>query len=295
MVADGLVRVTAPNPGPYTFTGTNSFVLGRERVMVVDPGPESTAHLEALKAAIGGRPVEAILLTHTHKDHSRLAPALKAATGAPIWFGGQHRPSRPRKFLEWDPVAGDSDLELVPDRTLADGERLDLDGMTLEVLATPGHCKNHLAFGVVGTGMLLSGDHVMGWNSTLVPVPDGSMADYLRSLEKLIASPYVTYHPAHGGPIADGHGYAEALLAHREMRNEQMRMAIRIGVDSIREMRRRLYPMIDGKLLGAAWMTLKAHAEYLEERGEIKIGWGFFGPKLFPVSVARPRGSTSSP
>src|SRR5262245_38760867 len=126
-VADGILRVTAPNAGPYTFTGTNSFVVGRERVLVIDPGPESSAHLEALKAAIAGRPVEAIVLTHTHKDHSDLARGLKAATGAPIWFGGQHRSSRPKRWvLERDPIARDVDRDLVPDRVLADGETIEV-------------------------------------------------------------------------------------------------------------------------------------------------------------------------
>jgi glyoxylase-like metal-dependent hydrolase (beta-lactamase superfamily II) len=283
-VAEGILRITAPNAGPYTFTGTNSFIVGRDRVVVVDPGPESTAHLEALKSAIAGRPVEAILLTHTHKDHSLLAAGLKAATGAPIWFGGQHRPSRPKRWvLERDPIANDVDRDLVPDRVLTDGEQLGVGGLILEVLATPGHCANHLCFGVVGTDFLLSGDHVMGWNSTIVPVPDGSMADYLQSLEKVIASPYESYHPAHGGPIASGRALAQALLAHREMRNEQIRVAVKAGVRSLKEIRRRLYPMLEWALLGAAWMTLRAHAEYLEQQGEIKIKMGLFGLELHPA------------
>jgi glyoxylase-like metal-dependent hydrolase (beta-lactamase superfamily II) len=283
-VADGILRVTAPNAGPYTFTGTNSFVLGRERVMVIDPGPEVAAHREALGRAIGGRTVEAIVLTHTHKDHSAAARALKAETGAPIWFGGQHRPSRAKRWaFERDPVARESDTELVPDRVLVDGETVAVGGIGLEVMATPGHCKNHLCFAVAGTEMLLTGDHVMGWSSTLVPVPDGSMADYLASLAKIIASPYAVYHPAHGGPIADGRAYAEALLAHREMRNEQMRMAVKAGVRSLKEIRRRLYPMLPWALLGAAWMTLRAHAEYLEERGEVKVKMGIWGIEVHPT------------
>lgn len=283
-VADGIVRVTAPNAGPYTFSGTNSFLAGRERVVVIDPGPDVPAHREALKAAIGGRKVEAIILTHTHRDHSALAPGLKAETGAPLWFGGRHRPSRPKRWaLERDVVARDSDTNLMPDRVLADGETLALDGLSLAVLATPGHCSNHLCFGVAGTELLLSGDHVMGWSSTLVPVPDGSMADYLASLERVIAAPYSIYHPAHGGPIADGRAYAKALLAHREMRNDQMRMAVKVGVRSLKEIRRRLYPMLPWALLGAAWMTLRAHAEYLEARGEVKVKMGMFGLEVWPA------------
>jgi glyoxylase-like metal-dependent hydrolase (beta-lactamase superfamily II) len=282
-VAPGILRVTAPNAGPYTFTGTNSFVLGTDVVAVVDPGPASEPHAAALKAAIGGRRVEAIVLTHTHKDHSASARALKAETGAPLWFGGQHRPSRPKRPREHDPVARDSDLDLVPDRVLADGERLSVGGMAIEVIATPGHCSNHLCFGLPGTDLILSGDHVMGWSSTLVPVPDGSMADYLRSLEKIIASPYEHYHPAHGGPIAYGRKYATALLAHREMRNTQMRIAVKAGVTSLGEMRRRLYPMLAWSLLGAAMMTLKAHAGYLEEHGEIRIKRKMMGWELSPA------------
>ncbi len=282
-VAPGIVRVTAPNAGPYTFTGTNSFLLGTDVVAVVDPGPVSEPHAAALKVAIGGRRVEGIILTHTHKDHSASALTLKAETGAPLWFGGKHRPSRAKHPREHDPVARDSDLDLLPDRVLTEGERLQVGGTAIEVMATPGHCSNHLCFGLPGTDMILSGDHVMGWSSTLVPVPDGSMADYLHSLEKLIASPYAHYHPAHGGPIKDGRAYATALLAHREMRNAQMRIAIKAGVTSLTEMRRRLYPMLDWSLLGAAAMTLKAHAEYLEERGEIRIKRKWMGLELSPA------------
>ena len=283
-VADGILRVTAPNAGPYTFTGTNSFVVGHERVTVIDPGPESPAHLEALKAAIAGRPVEAILLTHTHKDHSAFARGLKGASGAPIWFGGQHRSSRPKRWaLERDPIARDIDWDLAPDRVLADGERVEFGGLPLEVMATPGHCANHLSFGVVGTDLLLIGDHVMGWNSTVVPVPDGSMGDYLESLAKVIVSPYSVYHPAHGGPIADGRAYAQALRAHREMRNDQIRTAVKAGVRSLKEIRRRLYPTLGWALLGAAWMTLRAHAEYLEQRGEVRIKMGMWGLEVYPA------------
>lgn len=282
-LADGLVRITAGNAGPFTFTGTNSFLIGGERLAVVDPGPDLPEHRTALLAAIAGRPVEAILLTHTHKDHSSLAPALKAATGAPVWSGGRHHTSRPRQRFEIDPVARDSDYALVPDRVLTDGEVLNVGGAAIEVIATPGHCANHLCFGLVGTLLLLSGDHVMGWNSTLVPVPDGSMADYLTSLQKVIDLPYTSYHPAHGGPIADGPAYARALLAHREMRNEQIRKAVKSGVRSLNELRRRLYPFIGWTLLPAAKMTLTAHLEYLAQRGEIRIKRGLYGLEFGPA------------
>jgi glyoxylase-like metal-dependent hydrolase (beta-lactamase superfamily II) len=281
-VAQSIVRITAANSGPYTFTGTNSFIVGDGPVFVIDPGPDDTRHLEALKAAIGGRPVAAILLTHTHRDHTALVRRLKAATGAPVWFGGRHRPSRPARFLEIDPVRADSDWSLVPDRVLADGDRITAGGVELESITTPGHCANHLSFGVVGTPMLFTGDHVMGWNSTLVPVPDGSMSEYLHSLEKVLALPYQRYFPAHGGPIEDGPTYTRALLGHRERRNRQVIEAVEAGATTLSELQRRVYPTLALPLQAAARMTLKAHAEHLSDRGQIGVQAGLFGIRLFP-------------
>jgi glyoxylase-like metal-dependent hydrolase (beta-lactamase superfamily II) len=282
-VAPGVVRVTAPNRGPYTFTGTNSFLLGGDRLAVLDPGPEDEAHLRALLRAIGGRKVDAILLTHTHKDHSALAPRLKAATGAPIWFGGRHRLSRRPRPFEWNAVDSASDWDLIPERTLADGESLEVAGMRIEVVATPGHCANHICFGLSGTGWLLSGDHVMGWNSTLVSVPDGSMADYLASLRKLIALPYITYLPAHGGPIEDGPAYAHALLAHREMRNAQIVAAVKGGARRIGDLLKTIYPKLSLPLVPAARMVLRAHVEYLEAAGIIAVRRGPLGMTFRPA------------
>ncbi|HEV2517570.1 MAG TPA: MBL fold metallo-hydrolase [Devosia sp.] len=281
-VAAGLVRVTAPNAGPYTFKGTNSFIIGTARVAIVDPGPDDDLHLEALTSAIAGRPVEAILLTHTHLDHSALASKLKAATGAPVWSGGKHRLSRPGRLFEINAVGGDSDWRLTPDRVLEDGEQLAVDGVALEVIATPGHCANHLAFGLTGTPWLLTGDHIMGWNSTLVSVPDGSMADYLHSLEKVIGLGYAHYVPAHGGTIEDGPDHARALLAHRQERNRQVVAAVNAGARKIGELLATIYPPLAQPLHGAALMTLKAHVEYLVDRGLIGATYGPFGTTLFP-------------
>jgi glyoxylase-like metal-dependent hydrolase (beta-lactamase superfamily II) len=282
-VAEGIARVTAPNRSPYTFTGTNSFVLGHAQVLVVDPGPDDPSHFDALMRAIGARQVEAILLTHTHKDHCALVPRLREATDAPLWFGGVHRLSRPARRFENNAIERETDWTLTPDRVLRDGERFAAAGLTIDVYGTPGHCANHLCFGMVGTPYLLSGDHVMGWNSTLVPVPDGSMRDYLTSLEKIIAAPYSRYLPAHGGPIADGKSYARALVGHRQLRNSQIIGAVTAGARTIAALRRRIYPKLSPGLMYAAGMTLQAHVEYLADRGDLRVTRGLFGTRVEPA------------
>ncbi|WDR02565.1 MBL fold metallo-hydrolase [Devosia algicola] len=276
-VAPDLVRVTAPNASPYTFTGTNSFLIGQERLALVDPGPADSLHLAALRQAIDGRRVDAIILTHTHKDHSDAAAQLARELGAPLWFGGRHRLSRPLRRFERNPIRNSCDWHLVPDRVLVDGDRLMVDKTRLEVIATPGHCANHLAFGLVGTPILLTGDHVMGWNSTLVSVPDGSMADYFASLGRVLASGYRYYVPAHGGPIADGPAYGKALEAHRRQRNSQIIAAVSAGAHSVPAITGKLYPDVPLAIKVAARMTVMAHIEYLESSGALRVSrrpWG---------------------
>ena len=281
-VLPGIVRVTAPNAGPFTFTGTNSFLIGRDRIAILDPGPNDAGHRAALIAAAAGRPVEAILLTHTHKDHSAGTEALRKATGAPLWFAGPHRLSRSPHLFEINALARDCDWGLTPDRTFFDGEAFSVGGVDMVAIATPGHCANHMSYGLAGTPRLLTGDHIMGWNSTLVAVPDGSMADYLASLEKVLALPYVLYLPAHGGPIPDGPGYARALLAHRQFRNRQIADAVAAGATKTRDLLDRIYPQLSAKLRYAAALTLKAHIEYLTDRGLIRSRRTPTGLRLSP-------------
>ncbi len=283
-VLPGILRVTAPNAGPFTFTGTNSFIIGDERVAVLDPGPDNPTHRAALVAAIGERHVEAILLTHTHKDHSAGANALRRETGAPpLWFAGPHRLSRPPHLLEMNALAGGCDWGLMPDRTFFDGETFTAGGVELIAIATPGHCANHMAYAIAGTDWLLTGDHIMGWNSTLVSVPDGSMGDYLASLEKVLALPYKHYLPAHGGPIADGLSYARSLLAHRKLRNKQIIDGVNGGATRVDDLLKRIYPRLTAKIRFAAALTLKAHIEYLADHGLIRARRTPFGLRLSPV------------
>ncbi|KRA55934.1 MBL fold metallo-hydrolase [Devosia sp. Root635] len=277
-VADGITRITAPNASPYTFTGTNSFLLGHERLALVDPGPDDPVHLAALIDGIGGRPVDAIMLSHTHRDHSASASRLARDLGVPLWFGGKHRLSRPLRRFERNPIRNSCDWDLVPDRTLIDGETITAGDVPLTVHATPGHCANHLAFSA--GDILLSGDHVMGWNSTLVSVPDGSMADYFASLDKVIALPCRQYVPAHGGPIVDGPAYAAALKAHRQMRNQQVVAAVRAGARTVPAIVAAIYPAQPLPVRRAARLTITAHVEYLEGLGALSVSRGLLGMRI---------------
>lgn len=282
-VIDGVVRVTAPNSGPYTFTGTNSYIVGDTEVAVIDPGPDDAAHLHALETAIGGRRVVAIILTHTHRDHCGLARTLMARTGAPLWSGGPHRLSRPLRRFEFNPFSRAGDFGLVPQRVLGDGERIAIDGIGIDVVATPGHCANHLSFAIAGTPLLIVGDHVMGWSSTVIAAPDGDLGAYLASLDTVIGLPQTRYASGHGAEIANGREFSRALKEHRLMRNGQLLALVAKGPIRLSAACKAIYPGLEGRLGLAARRTLLSHAEYLDARGRLRMRRGISGVWLEAV------------
>jgi glyoxylase-like metal-dependent hydrolase (beta-lactamase superfamily II) len=268
-VAPGVRRVTAPNRGPFTFEGTNSYLVGRGKVALIDPGPEDERHVAALLRAIGSDRLTHIFVTHTHRDHTGALQALKAKTGATTVAAGPHKFARPLAPGEINPLDAAADLGFAPEITLGDGGAIDGDGWRLEAIATPGHTGNHLAFGLGGTDLLFSGDHVMAWSTTVVAPPDGSMADYMASLDKLMARPERRYLPGHGGPVSDAAGYLRALKSHRRMREAAILDRLAKGDATIPDMVRAIYRETDPRLHGAAALSVLAHLEDLVARGKV--------------------------
>lgn len=269
-VAEGVERITVNNPSPFTFHGTNSYIVGKRSVAVVDPGPRDEAHFQALMQALKGREVTHIAVSHTHRDHSPLARRLKEATGALIVAEGPHRAARPLHEGETNPFAESSDMDFVPDIALADGETVAGDGWALTALLTPGHTANHAAFALEGTGTVFSADHVMAWATSIVAPPDGAMSDYMASLEKLLARDDRLYLPGHGGALVEPAAFLRGLRAHRRMRERAVLERIRAGDSAIPEMVKVIYASTDPRLHGAAALSVLAHIEDLVERGQVE-------------------------
>jgi glyoxylase-like metal-dependent hydrolase (beta-lactamase superfamily II) len=259
--------LTARNPSPFTFHGTNSYLVGDDSLAVIDPGPDDEDHFRALLKAIAGRPVSHILVSHTHRDHSPLAARLKAATNATVLAQGPHRPARPLRAGETGRLDASVDMDFQPDRTVSDGEPIHGDGWSLRAILTPGHAANHAVFALEGTGILFSADHVMGWSTTVVAPPDGAMADYMRSLEKLIERDDRLLLPGHGGPVTAPRTFMRGLRTHRRMRERAILERIRKGDRTIVAMVAAIYRDIDPRLYGAAGLSVLAHLEDLVERG----------------------------
>jgi len=273
-VAPGVRRVLAPNPGPFTFTGTCTYIVGAGEVAIVDPGPDNADHLAALLAAVEGERVTHIFLTHTHRDHSGALAALQAATGAPTYAEGPHRAARPLHAQEANTLEGSGDRSFLPDVALADGARVDGAGWALAALATPGHTANHMAFileaePVQSEGVIFVGDHVMGWSTTVVAPPDGSMSAYMESLRRLLARPETLYLPGHGGAVPQGPAFVERFLRHRQSRERAILRALERGPMAIPDIVRAIYFGLDPRLANAAGLSTLAHMEDLVERGDV--------------------------
>jgi glyoxylase-like metal-dependent hydrolase (beta-lactamase superfamily II) len=269
-IAPGVERLTAPNAGPFTFHGTNSYIVGDRSVCVIDPGPEDEAHWQALVRALEGREVTHIAVSHTHRDHSPLARRLRQLTGATTVAEGPHRAARPLHFGETNPFAESSDTEFRPDAALSEGDRIEGDGWTLEAVLTPGHTANHACFALAGSGILFSADHVMAWATSIVAPPDGAMADYMASLDRLLARDDRIYFPGHGGPVTEPRAYVRGLRTHRRMRERAILERVRAGDSKIPDMVAAIYRDTDPRLHGAAALSVLAHIEDLIGRGEIR-------------------------
>ena len=268
-VAPGVRRVTAANPGPFTWKGTNSYIVGETELAVIDPGPDDPTHVEALVRAIGGRAVTAILVTHTHRDHSPAAARLKALTGAPTYGEGPHRPARPLAAGEAHPMDASGDKDFLPDVSLGAGGIVTGAGWALEAVLTPGHTANHLAFALSGTSHLFSGDHVMAWSTSIVAPPDGAMADYMASLDRLSARAETVYLPGHGGAVVEAHDFVDALRRHRRGRERAILDRLAAGDETVPDMVAVIYADVDRALHGAAALSVLAQIEDLVGRGVV--------------------------
>lgn len=267
----GLVRRRiAPNGGPFTASGTCSYIVGREEVAIIDPGPEDADHIAALVAACAGARIGAILVTHTHRDHSPGARLLQARTGAPILGCGPHRAARALAEGEVAHLDASADRAHRPDRELREGETVSGPGWTLEAVETPGHTMNHLAFALREEAALFSGDHVMAWSTSIVAPPDGSMRAYLASLDKLRTRDETVYWPGHGGPVRDPRRFVRGIAAHRRQREAAIRARIEAGDRDIRAIVEAIYQGLDPRLRGAAALSVFAHLEDLVERGIVR-------------------------
>ncbi len=256
-----ITRILAPNPGPFTFRGTGVAIIGSDQVMVIDPGPDDPVHLENLRRALRGKEVSHILVTHTHRDHSPAARVVQEWTGAPSCGSGPHPDNGGAEVEEG------ADHGFAPDIVLRDGDVLKGKGFTFECVHTPGHTSNHLCYALREEQALFSGDHVMGWSTTVVAPPDGDMTAYMASLEKLLSRDDRIYWPTHGGAIRNPKAYVSALLRHRLAREAEILATLAAGTTAIPAIVEHVYPGLDARLRRAAERNVLAHLIKLVREG----------------------------
>lgn len=255
-------RLVAANSGPFTAWGTGTYVVGHGEVAVIDPGPLDDAHIEALLAALQGERITHLVITHTHLDHSPAAAVLRARCGAQVVGCGPHG-------ARGETTEAGADYDYTPDHQMLDGERLAGNGWTLTAVATPGHTSNHICYCLEEEKALFTGDHVMGWSTTVISPPDGDMAAYMASLSRLLFRDDALYYPTHGAPITDPHTYVRQLVAHRLEREAQVLACVADGHDTIAAMVAKLYADVDARLHRAAGRSVLAHL--LKLAGERKV------------------------
>lgn len=260
-VEPGVARVLAHNPSAFTYYGTQTYLIGVRELAILDPGPDLPDHVDALVAAIADRPVAAILCTHTHRDHSPAAAPLAARTGAPVVGCAP-------LAMEGTGLEAGFDTTYAPDRVLADGDKVAIDGRELIAVATPGHTSNHLCFALGDA--LFCGDHVMGWSTTVVVPPDGDMADYMASLDKVRRRGDRVLYPAHGPAVTNPGQYVRHLMGHRMQREKQIVRLVGEGPLTIPQIVERAYPGLDRRLVMAAGGSVLAHLVDLERRGLVE-------------------------
>ena len=260
-------RLIAPNGGPFTFTGTCTYVIGHGRVLILDPGPDHGGHVEALLQAVARETVSHIVVTHTHRDHSPAARAVQTATGAQIIGCAPHFSARALAIGETAVLDAANDLAYQPDRVMAEGDSVAGNGFSLTALTTPGHTMNHLCFALDAENALFSGDHVMAWSTSVVAPPDGSMAAYMASLDKLRGRDEEIYWPGHGGPVREPARFVRGLATHRRQRETAILGRLAAGDRTIPDIVTAIYEGLDPRLKPAAGLSVFAHLEDLCGRG----------------------------
>ena len=268
-VAPNVRRIVANNPGPFTFKGTNTYLVGRGEVAVIDPGPDDKAHLDAIAQALQGERISHILIIHTHRDHTAAVAALKDYSNAPVLAFGHT--GKPRGARTTSPSGKDFvDLGFTPDTQLRDGDTIEGPGWALDAIHTPGHAPDHLCFALQGRRSVFSGDHVMGWSTTVVAPPEGNMADYLASLERMLGRRDKLFFPGHGGRIEMPQRVVRAYLMHRKMRESAIYACVKNGDRFIPKIVAKIYRNLDPRLEPAAALSVFAQLELLVDRGLVR-------------------------
>jgi glyoxylase-like metal-dependent hydrolase (beta-lactamase superfamily II) len=263
-------RVVARNPSPFTFKGTGTYLVGSGQVAIIDPGPDLTRHVDALLDAVRGETITHILITHTHLDHSPAAAAIKRATGAKTYGFGPHGSGRAEDRSGVGGVTEEGgDHAFVPDVAMREGDAVEGPGWRLSAVHTPGHTSNHLCFALAEEHALFSGDHVMGWSTSVIAPPDGDMAAYMRSLAKLMARDDAVYWPTHGPSIPEPKPFVQAFIAHRQERAAAILQQLAQGESTIPGIVEQVYLGLDPRLKGAAARSVLAHLVELFERGQV--------------------------